>query len=30
MAGDSFLEVHQIFKAYGSGDSRQEVLRDKA
>ncbi|MBQ6442947.1 MAG: ABC transporter ATP-binding protein [Lachnospiraceae bacterium] len=22
-----FLEVHQIYKAYGSGDSRQEVLR---
>ncbi len=27
MTGDSFLEVHQIFKAYGTGDSRQEVLR---
>ena len=24
----NFLEVHQIYKAYGSGDSRQEALKN--
>lgn len=27
MSEEKFLEVSNVFKAYGEGDSRQEVLR---